>query len=58
MELDEGVDRERELDELRDADAARRERDRNLTMSERLEMVHQLCAQLSELRPIELERGS
>ena len=47
-----------ELDELREADAARRERDRRLTMSERLEVVHHLCAQLSELRPVGSKRGS
>jgi hypothetical protein len=35
-----------------EAAAARRRRDRELTMSERLERVHQLCAQLAALRPI------
>jgi hypothetical protein len=35
-----------------EATAARRQRDRELTMSERLERVHRLCAQLATLRPI------
>jgi hypothetical protein len=34
------------------ATAARRERDRALSMSERLERVHQLCAQLARLEPV------
>jgi len=34
------------------ATAARRERDRALSMSERLERVHQLCAQLARLQPV------
>jgi hypothetical protein len=32
--------------------AARRARDRALSMSERLERVHQLCAQLARLDPV------
>jgi hypothetical protein len=34
------------------ANAARRARDRTLSMSERLERVHQLCAQLARLQPV------
>jgi hypothetical protein len=34
------------------ATAVRRERDRALSMSERLERVHQLCAQLARLLPV------
>jgi hypothetical protein len=34
------------------ATGARRERDRALSMSERLERVHQLCAQLARLKPV------
>jgi hypothetical protein len=34
------------------AQAARRERDRQLSMSERLERVHALCAQLARLSPV------
>jgi hypothetical protein len=41
-----------EVEEVREAAAARRERDRQLTMGERLEKVHHLCAQLSELKPV------
>ena len=32
--------------------AVRRARDRALSMSERLERVHQLCAQLARLEPV------
>ena len=34
------------------AAAARRARDRALSMGERLERVHQLCAQLARLEPV------
>jgi hypothetical protein len=34
------------------AQAARRERDRQLSMGERLERVHALCAQLARLSPV------
>jgi hypothetical protein len=37
-------------------DAARRRRDRELTMSQRLERVHRLCAQLASLEPIRTKR--
>jgi hypothetical protein len=40
-----------DLAEQLQADAARRARDRALSMSERLERVHQLCAQLARLEP-------
>jgi hypothetical protein len=33
-------------------EAARRVRDRQLTMSERLERVHLLCAQMASITPI------
>jgi len=35
------------------ADEARRRRDRDLTMAERLERAHRLCAQLARLRPVD-----
>ena len=38
-------------------EAARRARDRQLTMSERLERVHQLCAQMTSLAKIRQRRG-
>ena len=38
--------------ELLAAATARRERDRALSMGERLERVHQLCAQLARLAPV------
>jgi hypothetical protein len=38
-------------------EAARRNRDRRLTMSERLERVHRLCAQMSSLAPIRRQRS-
>ena len=38
-------------------EAARRARDRQLTMSERLERVHQLCAQMTNLAKIRQRRG-
>jgi hypothetical protein len=41
-----------EISEQLRANAARRERDRALSMSERLERVHQLCAQLARLAPV------
>jgi len=41
-----------DMAEQREAAAARRERDRALSMSERLERVHQLCAQLARLQPV------
>jgi hypothetical protein len=40
------------VDEQLKATAARRARDRALAMSERLERVHQLCAQLARLGPV------
>ncbi|MHB8659069.1 MAG: hypothetical protein ACYC91_14135 [Solirubrobacteraceae bacterium] len=52
MQASEQEQLQRDLDELHAAGAARRERDRQLSMSERLEKVHQLCAQLSELKPV------
>ncbi len=42
--------------EQRHASAARRERNRALTMSERLERVHQLCAQLAKLEAVRPKR--
>jgi hypothetical protein len=47
---------ERDLDDVEEMEAARLARLRAyhaMTMSERLERTHQLCAQLSKLRPIE-----
>ena len=41
-----------DLAEQRKTTAARRARDRALSMSERLERVHQLCAQLARLQPV------
>ena len=38
-------------------EAARRARDRRLTMSQRLERVHRLCAQLASLTPIRRQRS-
>jgi hypothetical protein len=38
-------------------EAARRERDRQLTMSERLQRVHRLCAQMTSLTPIRRRRS-
>ena len=38
-------------------EAARRARDRQLTMSERLERVHRLCAQMAGLTPIRRRRS-
>ncbi len=38
------------------ASTARRERDRALSMSERLERVHRLCAQLARLQPVRPNR--
>jgi len=38
-------------------EAARRERDRQLTMSERLERVHRLCAQMASLAPVRRQRS-
>jgi hypothetical protein len=38
-------------------EAARRERDRQLTMSQRLERVHRLCAQMASLTPIRRQRS-
>jgi hypothetical protein len=39
-----------------DGDTARRRRDRELTMSERLQRLHHLCAQLARVRPIKAKR--
>jgi hypothetical protein len=39
------------------AQTARRDRDRQLAMSERLERVHQLCAQLAKLKPLASSKG-
>jgi hypothetical protein len=39
-------------------EAARRERDRQLSMSERLERVHRLCAQMARLRPVPQRHSS
>jgi hypothetical protein len=47
-----------EAAEVRVADAARRRRDRELSMAERLERVHELCAQMSRLAPIALKHPS
>lgn len=41
-----------DITEQREAAAARRARDRALSMSERLERVHRLCAQLARLQPV------
>jgi hypothetical protein len=41
-----------DITERRKATAARQARDRALPMSERLERVHQLCAQLARLQPV------
>ena len=38
-------------------EAARRDRDRQLTMSERLERVHRLCAQMASLAPVRRQRS-
>lgn len=51
------ADRQREeVAEQLKASAARRERDRALSMSERLERVHELCAQLARLEPLRPKR--
>ncbi len=39
-------------------EAARRERDRRLSMNERLERVHRMCAQMARLKPIRQQRSS
>jgi hypothetical protein len=44
-------EREDSAEQLK-ATAARRARDRALSMSERLERVHQLCAQMARLQPV------
>ena len=44
-------DREENAEHLKAA-AARWSRDRELPMSDRLERVHQLCAQLARLEPV------
>ena len=41
-----------DISEQLEATAARRARDRALSMSDRLERVHQLCAQLARLQPV------
>lgn len=47
------AEHEREdVSEQREAAAARGARDRALSMSERLERVHQLCAQMARLQPV------
>lgn len=43
--------------EQQKAIAARRARDRALSMSERLERVHQLCAQVARLEPVRPKQG-
>lgn len=51
------ADRAREdvAEQLKES-AARRQRDRALSMSERLERVHELCAQLARLEPLRPKR--
>ena len=46
------ADREVPLPSQAAGEAARRARDRQLTMSERLERVHRLCAQMASLTQI------
>lgn len=46
------ADERQDTGEQLKATAARRARDRTLSMSERLERVHQLCAQLARLEPV------
>lgn len=41
-----------DVDEQLKASAARRARDRALSMNERLERVHHVCAQLARLEPV------
>lgn len=51
-------DDEKPLEQLpgeAEAARARAQRDAELTMSERLERVHQLCAQLARLEPVVTE---
>lgn len=51
------ADQEREdVAEQLEAGTARKERDRSLSMSERLERVHELCAQLARLEPLRPKR--
>jgi hypothetical protein len=45
-----------DVDEQLKAAAARRKRDRAPSMSERLERVHHLCAQLARLEPVRPKR--
>ena len=49
--------REMRLPSQAAGEAARRARDRQLTMSERLERVHRLCAQMAGLTPIRRRRS-
>jgi hypothetical protein len=51
------AERELRLPSQAAATAARRARDRQLTMSERLERVHRLCAQMAGLTPIPRRRS-
>ncbi len=53
----ERAERELRLPSRAAGQAARRARDRQLTMSERLERVHRLCAQMAGLTPIRRRRS-
>lgn len=46
------AEEQEDLEEFRHAKAMRRERDLAMTMSERLEALHRLCAQLARLEPV------
>jgi hypothetical protein len=51
------ADEAEDIAQRQKATAARRARDRALSMSERLERVHQLCAQMARLQPVRPKQG-
>jgi hypothetical protein len=51
------AEREARLPSQAAGEAARRARDRQLTMSERLERVHRLCTQMASLEPVRRPRS-
>jgi hypothetical protein len=52
MRSTQGSERPTRLPSQAASEAARRARDRHLTMSERLERVHGICAQMASVTPI------
>jgi hypothetical protein len=50
------AEREPRLPSQAAGEAARRARDRQLTMSERLARVHHMCAQMANLTPVRAQR--